>query len=99
MSNFKSAAKRKRELAKLDKRNAKDQKRAVRKAERARTGSTAPALTITTAAPQRPAGHGVGADAAAASKPLTLAEVVQRWKNTKVGNAKAPPRGRSGKRL
>ena len=46
MSNFKSAAKRKRELAKLDKRHAKDQKRALRKAERSGAAVDPTATTV-----------------------------------------------------
>jgi hypothetical protein len=90
MSNFKSQAKRKRELAKLDKRQAKDQKRAIRKAERSGLGvDVAPAPAVV-AAPQlavardRPPPPG----AVAARKPLTLAEAVERWKNTKVAKPK-----------
>jgi len=99
MSGFKSAAKRKRELAKLDKRTAKDQKRAVRKAERAgaAVGAT-PALPTTGTAQHGPANQGVGPDAAATRKPLTLNEAVERWKTMKVGNQAARPRGQSGKR-
>ena len=100
MSGFKSAANRKRELAKLDKRTAKDQKRAVRKAERAgaAVGAT-PALPITAATQQTgPAKQGVPADTAATRKPLTLTEAVERWKTMKVGNQAARPRGQSAKR-
>jgi hypothetical protein len=97
MSGFKSAAKRKRELAKLDKRTAKDQKRAVRKAERA-GAAVAPALPITATAQQGPANKGVVADTDATRKPLTLAEAVERWKTMKVGNPTTRPRGLSGKR-
>ena len=85
MPNFKSAAKRKRELAKLDKRQAKDQKRALRKAEQRSADVGTPVATIAPATTQparasdRPA---PGTDAA--KKPLTLAEAVERWKNTKV---------------
>ena len=42
--NLKSQAKRKRELAKQDKRDAKDQKRALRKAERNALGAGVPLL-------------------------------------------------------
>ena len=98
MSGFKSAAKRKRELAKLDKRTAKDQKRAVRKAERAGAAAVAPALPITATSQHGPANPGVGADTAATRKPLTLAEAVERWKTMKVGNPTTRPRGQSGKR-
>ena len=84
MSNFKSLAKRKRELAKLDKRQAKEQKRAIRKAERsaADIGASAPAIATPaqpTLAIRRP-----GQVAAPVPKPTTLAEAVERWKNTKV---------------
>ncbi len=98
MSGFKSAAKRKRELAKLDKRTAKDQKRAVRKAERAGAAVIAPALPITATAQRGPASQSVGADTAATRKPLTLAEAVERWKTMKVGTQTTRPRGHSGKR-
>jgi hypothetical protein len=79
--NFKSHAKRKRELAKLDKRAAKDQKRASRRgeplegAEAVVTVATTPASAARSAAPVVP-------------KPLTLAEAVERWKNTRVVKAK-----------
>ncbi len=66
--NFKSHAKRKRELAKLDKRQAKDQKRALRRAE----GSEAVAAL------------GTAPDVVAVAKPWTLAEAVERWKKTNV---------------
>jgi hypothetical protein len=87
MSNFKSAAKRKRELAKLDKRQAKDQKRALRRAERSAADVGAPAPTVAPVAPvaqplQRT--HRLTPSAAPLRKPLTLAEAVERWKNTKV---------------
>jgi hypothetical protein len=93
MSNFKSLAKRKRELAKLDKRNAKDQKRALRKAERSGTdvGAAGPVLGAVTApailANHRPA---VGAAVApsTARKPATLAEAVELWKKTKIEKPK-----------
>jgi len=84
MTNFKSDAKRKRELAKLDKRHAKDQKRALRRAERsaADVGVRAPAVApaaLPTQSGQRPA-----LAPAPASKPMTLAEAAERWRNTKV---------------
>jgi hypothetical protein len=85
MSNFKSAAKRKRELAKLDKRQAKEQKRALRKAERSGTGAQAPTI-VAVARPmtnQRP-----GLTAAPVRKPMTLTEAVERWKNTRVAKPK-----------
>ena len=78
--NFKSQAKRKRELAKLDKRTAKDQTRAAKKAE----GSDAVAV-VGAVAPAAPlAGAARAAAAAPAPAALTLAQVVERWKNTKV---------------
>jgi hypothetical protein len=82
MPNFKSAAKRKRELAKLDKRQAKDQKRALRKAERSGPEVATPAATIAPAMQPMRASDRSMTDAA--RKPLTLAEAVERWKNTKV---------------
>jgi hypothetical protein len=81
MPNFKSAAKRKRELAKLDKRQAKEQKRALRKAERSGTGALAP-TAVAVARPvtnQRP-----GLGAPPVRKPMTLTEAVERWKNTRI---------------
>ena len=85
MSNFKSQAKRKRELAKLDKRQAKEQKRAVRKAEQrsaADLGALAPATAP--AAQPMPANHRLALATAPVHKPSTLAEAVERWKNTKI---------------
>jgi hypothetical protein len=83
MSNFKSQAKRKRELAKLDKRQAKDQKRALRKAERSGVdiNAAAPAVAVVTRAMPN---QRLVPDTAAVRKPLTLAEAVERWRNTKV---------------
>ena len=81
--NFKSQAKRKRELAKLDKRQAKDQKRASR-----RVDQSDPAAAVT---PALVAAVPLAARAAAAPvapKPLTLAEAVERWKNTKIAKPK-----------
>jgi len=80
--NFKSHAKRKRELAKLDKRTAKDQKRASKRGEAPDVVSVVePALT--------PVTPGARPGAIVAPKaPLTLAEAVERWKNTKVVKAK-----------
>jgi hypothetical protein len=83
MPNFKSHAKRKRELAKLDKRQAKDQKRAVRRAERAGADPISTTL-ITAAAQTTPSNHHLRTDAPPARRPLTLAEAVERWRNTKV---------------
>jgi hypothetical protein len=80
MSNFKSQAKRKRELAKLDKRQAKDQKRALRKAERSGgslVGVGASATTVS-AVP----------GAASVRSPTRLAEAVERWKNTRIATPK-----------
>lgn len=85
MSNFKSQAKRKRELAKLDKRHAKDQKRALRKA--ARSGTDAPAAAPAIAAvaqPSVPTHHRPTPKSAAVRKPLTLAEAAEMWRNTKI---------------
>ena len=84
MSNFiKSQAKRKRELAKLDKRQAKEQKRAERKAaDRSSTDGLAPALAtaVQPATPSRPLSPAPPPE----RKPLTLAEAAERWKNLKV---------------
>ena len=84
MSNFKSAAKRKRELAKLDKRHAKDQKRAVRKAER--SAANVGAATPTSAMIAEPVlgKYRPAPGAASVRKPTPLAEAVERWKNTRV---------------
>jgi hypothetical protein len=78
MAGFKSQTKRNREAAKLAKRQAKDQKRALRKAERAGNDVALQAVTPT---PPRPV---VVRGTAALDKPLTLAEAVERWKRTKV---------------
>lgn len=78
--HLKSQAKRKRQLAKLDKRTAKDQKRAQRKAEKAGPLAVASPATTMTAPP--------AAVAAAAPKPLTLQSAVERWKNSRVAPAK-----------
>lgn len=86
MSNFKSQSKRQRELAKLNKRQAKDQKRAVRKAERAGSGATVPPI-VAVAQPAETSRRLLG-QANAPSKPLTLAEAVERWKTTKVAEVK-----------
>ena len=89
MSNFKSAAKRKRELAKLDKRQAKEQKRAQRKAERsgADVGASVPA-TVAAVAVARPATSPRPLGAPPERKPMTLNEAVERWKNTRVAKPK-----------
>jgi hypothetical protein len=95
MSGFKSATKRKRELAKQDKRQAKDQRRAQRRAARSGTGNESSAAAVVAAVQPAPSNVRTLAAAppAAAStpKPLTLAEAVERWRNTKV--AKPPKRG------
>jgi hypothetical protein len=78
--NFKSHAKRKRELAKLDKRAAKDQKRASRRGE-PDEGLAVAAVATVPSAPARGA-------APVVPKPLTLAEAVERWKNTRVVKTK-----------
>jgi hypothetical protein len=82
--NFKSQAKRKRELAKLDKRQAKDQKRALKRTDQAGTSlglqEVVPAA-VPTAASRVPPVAGAAPPAAA---PLTLAQAVERWKNTKI---------------
>jgi hypothetical protein len=78
--NYKSHTKRKRELAKLDKRLAKDQKRALKRAE------SSPADSVVAAAAVSPPVAARG-PVAAAPKPLTLAEAVERWKATKVVKA------------
>ena len=83
MSNFKSQAKRKRELAKLDKRQAKEQKRAVRKAERSAAGLGALAAATAPVQPM-PANHRVALATVPVRTPTTLAEAVERWRNTKV---------------
>lgn len=83
MSNFKSQAKRKRELAKLDKRQAKEQKRAVRKAERSGAAVGVVASIAPTARPT-PVHHNTAVSAPAVRKPLTLAEAAERWKNAKI---------------
>jgi hypothetical protein len=91
MAGFKTQSKRIRELAKQNKRRAKDEKRALRKAER--SGSTAAAVpAVAAAAAPAPTPAVVGrfavAPPAPERKPLTLAEAVERWKSTKVGKTK-----------
>jgi hypothetical protein len=78
--NLKSQAKRKRELAKLGKRQAKDQKRALRKAERA--GS--PVATSSPVNPSPP----TGAKTPLAGAPLSLAEAARRWAESKAPTTK-----------
>ena len=87
MSNFKSQAKRQRELAKLNKRQAKDQKRAQRKAERSGAPVAAPAVV----AQPLPANDRLAPSAAPAHTPATLAEAVARWRNTKIVKPKKHP--------
>jgi len=88
MSNFKSQAKRKRELAKVDKRRAKDQKRALRRAERPGTDAGAAAATsASTAQPMSPQ-HRTAVIAPAVRKPLTLAEAAERWMNMRIEKPK-----------
>jgi hypothetical protein len=93
MSNYiKTQAKRRRELAKQDKRQAKEQKRAQRKAE-LRSGTEVETPTLATTAPvaqPAAAGHRPPIGVVAARKPATLAEAVERWKAMKV----AKPRRR-----
>jgi hypothetical protein len=84
MSNFKSQAKRKRELAKLDKRQAKDQKRALRKAERSGPSIGAPAPAVSAVVQPMLANRRSEPGTAPVRKPTTLAEAVERWRNTKV---------------
>ena len=88
MSNFKSAGKRKHQLAKVDKRTAKEQKRAQRKAERsgAGVGGGAPAIAPVAHPLQR--NHRLPPGGPPVSTPLTLAEAVERWKNTRVEKPK-----------
>jgi len=88
MSNFKSQAKRKRELAKLDKRQAKDQKRAVRKAERSAADAGAAAVASAPVAQPMPANHRPAPSMAPVRNPATLAEAVERWKKMKVAKPK-----------
>jgi len=83
--NFKSQAKRKRELAKLDKRQAKDQKRALKRAEGQPDGVVvAPVVTpaLSSLSSRAPAA------VPAAPPPLTLAQAVERWKTTKIVKAR-----------
>jgi hypothetical protein len=81
--NFKSHAKRKRELAKLDKRQAKDQKRAAQRAEQSGADVAVEPVATPAATSGARALPGVTPKA-----PLTLAEAVERWKNTKIVKAK-----------
>jgi hypothetical protein len=88
MSNFKSQAKRKRELAKLDKRQAKEQKRALRKAERSGPAMGATAPTALAVAQPMLASRRSEPGTASVRTPATLAEAVERWRNTKVVKSK-----------
>jgi len=95
--NLKSQAKRKRELAKLDKRQAKDQKRALRKAElRSEPADAVVTPLVVTplkapvplvAAPKPLPGMRVVAPVPP-PKPLTFAEAALRWKTTKIPKPK-----------
>jgi len=93
VAGFKTQGKRQRELAKLNKRKAKDEKRAARKAERSGvavvTATPVPAPIAAAAKPAVPSYLGGMPAAAPPPKSLTLAEAVQRWKSTKVAKAKA----------
>jgi hypothetical protein len=80
--NFKSHAKRKRELAKLDKRQAKDQKRALQRAQQPDGGVAVEPVAIPAVA------SGARGAQLVAPKPLTLTEAVERWKNTRIVKAK-----------
>lgn len=88
MSNFKSQAKRKRELAKLDKRQAKEQKRALRKAERSGADVDAPSAAPAPFAQPMPADRRPAPVTAPVRAPMTLAQAVERWRNTKVAKPK-----------
>ena len=88
MSNFKSAAKRKRELAKLDKRQAKEQKRALRRAGQPGAASGAPATSVTAVARPGKAARPEGGSTEL-QKPMTLAEAAERWRKTKVVKPKS----------
>ena len=85
MSNFKSAAKRKRELAKLDKRQAKEQKRAQKKAaDRSDADNSRPTLAVAPIGQSAAASRAPVVSAAPAPRPMTLAEAAERWKSMKV---------------
>jgi hypothetical protein len=90
--NLKSQAKRKRELAKLDKRQAKDQKRALRKAElRSEPGDvvvTPLKAPVSPAATLKPVLGMRVVPPVPPPKPLTFAEAALRWKNTKIPKPK-----------
>jgi len=88
MSNFKSQAKRKRELAKLDKRQAKEQKRALRRAERSGPAMGAAAPAVLAVAQPTLANRRSEPATASVRTPATLAEAVERWRNTKIVKSK-----------
>jgi hypothetical protein len=94
MAGFKTQSKRIRELAKQNKRRVKDEKRALRKAERSGpvVGVVADVQAVAAVPLAKPAvSHrppDVVPGALAARKPLTLAEAVERWKKTKVVKAR-----------
>jgi hypothetical protein len=93
MAGFKTQSKRIRELAKQNKRRVKDEKRALRKAERSGpvVGAVADMPVVAAVPLAKPAASHRPADvpgALAARKPLTLAEAVERWKKTTVVNAR-----------
>ena len=71
MSNFKSQAKRKRELAKLDKRQAKDQKRELRRAERSGPGIGASAPAVSAVVQPMPTSRRPEPATAPVRKPVT----------------------------
>lgn len=79
--NLKSQAKRKRELAKLGKRQAKDDKRAQRRAER--SGEAVPVAAA------QPANAIAGVQPTAAPRALSALE---RWKSAKPAAASKPRR-------
>jgi hypothetical protein len=85
MAGLKTQSKRIRELAKQNKRRAKDEKRALRKAERSGPVVADVPAAVAPAPLAKPSANQA---ALAPSKPLTLAEAVERWKNTKVVKAK-----------
>ena len=95
--NLKSQAKRKRELAKLDKRQAKDLKRAEKRAERSGDVAVTPTPAPSPMA-AKPAPYGVRAAVpapaapAAPKPPMTLAAAALAWRTTKIAK---PSRTRS----
>lgn len=88
MSNFKSQAKRKRELAKVDKRRAKDQKRALRRAERPGAVAGAAAATSAGVAQAMSPQPRIAVNVPAVRKPVSLAEAAQGWMNMRVEKPK-----------